>query len=132
MPQAEGQCPLVGSSILLVTIIQSPGFALVFFTPAERSAVIGSAEEWDADYFHIMIWSFRPITIAKDLMGEFQFGMVQGQLNGRIEFIDGLRRFEFSGSDFNESDLVTGCGWLRVDDSTKSLIHHPSSIRIFQ
>ena len=45
-----------------------------------------------------------------------------------------LRRFEFSGSDFNESDLVTGCDWLRVDDSTKasstSIIHSNFSMNV--
>ncbi len=69
------------------------------------------------------------ITIAKDLTGGFQFGMVQGATQWRIEFIDGSRRFEFSGSDFNESDLVTGCGWLVLMTVQKL---RPSSIRIFQ
>lgn len=68
---------------------------------------------WDADYFDMEVPAH--ITIAKDLTGEFQFGMVQGQLDGRMESVDGSPRFEFSWAGFDENDPVIGRGWLRVD-----------------
>lgn len=70
-------------------------------------------EMWDADYFDMDVPAH--ITIRKDLTGEFQFGLVQGELDGRVETVDGLPRFEFSWSGFDENDPMTGRGWLRLD-----------------
>lgn len=49
------------------------------------------------------------------MTGEFQFGMVQGELGGRVETIDGKPRFDFSWSGFDENDPMSGRGWLRVE-----------------
>ncbi|MDF9393643.1 MULTISPECIES: hypothetical protein [Methylococcus] len=38
----------------------------------------------------------------------------QGDLDGRIETIDGRPRFDFSWSGFDENDPVSGRGWLRA------------------
>ena len=68
---------------------------------------------WDADYVDMEVPAH--ITIRKDLTGEFQFGLVQGQLDGRIESVDGSPRFDFSWSGFDEKDPMTGRGWLQVN-----------------
>lgn len=70
-------------------------------------------EVWDADYFDMEVPAH--ITIRNDLSGEFQFGLVQGGLDGRIKTIDGTPRYEFSWSGFDENDPVNGRGWLRVN-----------------
>jgi hypothetical protein len=73
---------------------------------------ITEMEQWDADYFDMEVPAH--ITIRKDLTGSFQFGLVQGDLDGRIETIDGRPRFDFSWSGFDENDPVSGRGWLRT------------------
>lgn len=70
-------------------------------------------EIWDADYFDMDVQAH--ITIRKDLTGEFQFGLVQGELDGGIEAVDGTPRFDFSWSGFDENDPVNGRGWLQVN-----------------
>lgn len=50
-------------------------------------AVIGNwritgTEVWDADYFDMEVPAY--LTIRKDLTGEFQFGLVRAQLDGKL------------------------------------------------
>ena len=70
---------------------------------------ITEMEEWDADYFDMEAPAH--ITIRKDLTGEFQFGLVRGELDGRVASVEGLPRFEFSWSGFDENDPLSGRGW---------------------
>lgn len=81
-------------------------------------AVIGNwritgMEVWDADYFDMEVPAH--ITIRKDLTGEFQFGLVQGDLDGRADLDTDALRLEFSWSGFDENDPMSGRGWMRVD-----------------
>ena len=63
-----------------------------------------------------LIWkSPAHITIREDFTGEFQFGLLQGELDGRMETLDRRSRFNFSWSGFDENDPISGRGWLRVD-----------------
>ena len=71
-------------------------------------------ESWEADYFDREVPAH--ITIRKDLTGEFQFGLVQGQLDGRVEPNGDVTRLEFSWAGFDENDPMTGRGWLQVID----------------
>ncbi len=73
---------------------------------------ITEMESWDADYFDMEVPAH--ITIRKDLTGEFQFGLVQGELDGRVEPSGEAMRFEFSWSGFDENDPMAGRGWLQV------------------
>ena len=61
---------------------------------------IVSMEYWDADYFDMEVAAH--ITIEDDLSGEFQFGCVLGQMNGRL-------------SPRTAAYPVSGRGWLRAD-----------------
>ena len=74
---------------------------------------ITEMEGWDADYFDMEVPAH--ITIRRDLMGEFQFGLVRGELDGRVASVEGLPRFEFSWSGFDENDPMSGRGWLKID-----------------
>lgn len=74
---------------------------------------ITEMEVWDADYLDMEVPA--AITIREDLSGDLQFGLVTGELDGRVEFVDGAPRFDFSWSGFDENDSMNGRGWLRVD-----------------
>lgn len=71
---------------------------------------ITGMEVWDADYFDMEVPAH--ITVRNDLTGEFQFGLVQGDLDARVGIVDGVARVEFSWSGFDENDTVSGRGWM--------------------
>lgn len=84
-------------------------------TKAVRGNFVGNwriteMEAWDADYCDMEAPAY--ITIRKDLTGEFQFGLVQAQLYGKIELADASPRVAFSWSGFDENDPVNGRGWF--------------------
>jgi len=86
-------------------------------TKAGRDVVVGNwriteMEVWDADYFDMEVPAY--LTIRKDLTGEFQFGLVQAQLDGKFESADATSRLAFSWSGFDENDPVSGRGWLNA------------------
>jgi len=74
---------------------------------------ITGMEVWDADYFDMEVPAH--ITIRKDLAGEFQFGLVQGDLDARMSRPEGVPRLEFSWTGFDENDPVSGHGWMQID-----------------
>ena len=73
---------------------------------------ITEMEAWDADYFDMEVPAY--LIIRKDLTGEFQFGLVQAQLDGKIESADTSPRLAFSWSGFDENDSVNGRGWFQA------------------
>jgi hypothetical protein len=73
---------------------------------------ITSMEVWDADYFDMEVPAH--ITILNDLTGYFQFGLVQGDLDTRVNVIDGVPHVEFSWSGEDENDPANGRGWMDV------------------
>lgn len=80
-----------------------------------EKAVIGNwritgMDVLDADYVDMEVPAY--ITIRKDLTGEFQFGLMQAQLDGKIESANASSRLAFSWSGFDENDPVNGRGWL--------------------
>lgn len=83
---------------------------------AEKQVVgtwrISSMEVWDTDYFDME--ALAHITLRADLTGDFQFGLVQGDLDARISAADGVARVEFSWSGADENDPMSGRGWMDV------------------
>lgn len=73
---------------------------------------ITSMEVWNVDYFDME--APAQITIRADLTGEFQFGLVQGDIDARVSIVDGVAHLEFSWSGFDESDPMSGRGWMVV------------------
>ncbi len=67
-------------------------------------------DSWDADYFDMEITAY--ITIYKDLTGEFQFGLVQAQIDGKIVSAESPSRVAFTWSGFDKNDPIHGRGWL--------------------
>ncbi len=70
-------------------------------------------DEWDQDFVDLVAEGH--VTVRKDGTGEFQFGAVQGEIDGRIEDMGAgtVLGFAWEGSD--ELDPVCGRGWVRVD-----------------
>lgn len=86
-------------------------------TKAGRDDFVGNwriteMEVWDADYLDMEVPAY--LIIRKDLTGEFQFGLVQAKLDGKIESANAALRLAFSWSGFDENDPVNGRGWLRA------------------
>ena len=73
---------------------------------------ITSMETWDADYFDMEVLAH--ITIREDLTGEFQFGLVQGDIDARVSLVDGVAHAEFSWAGFDENDPMSGRGRMAV------------------
>ena len=74
-------------------------------------------EMWDEDYFNMDVQAF--IRIGSNGMGDFQFGLVSGQIDGEIVKPGKVERFEFTWDGQDEMDPVSGCGWLRVSGADK-------------
>jgi hypothetical protein len=71
-------------------------------------------EEWDEDYFNVDVQAY--IEIEPDNDGDFQFGLVRGDIDGRIvDYADG-KRFEFTFEGNEEGDYVSGFGWVRIKE----------------
>lgn len=59
---------------------------------------ITSMEVWDADYFDMEVAAH--INIRADLTGEFQFGLVQGDIDARVIAADSVTRDQAEGRIF--------------------------------
>jgi hypothetical protein len=76
---------------------------------------ITSMEVWDADYVDMQVPAY--LTIRDDLMGTFQFGLVQGDIDARVSEVDGVAHVEFSWSGTDENEPLSGRGWMDVAGS---------------
>jgi len=71
-------------------------------------------ELWEEDYFDMEIQAH--IKIEPDNDGYFQFGLVCGEIDGRIvDYTDG-NKFEFTWEGNDECDPVFGSGWVRIKE----------------
>jgi uncharacterized protein YndB with AHSA1/START domain len=71
-------------------------------------------ELWDEDYFNMEVQAYFKIESAN--RGCFQFGLVHGDIDGRIvEYADG-KRFEFTWEGNEECDHVSGSGWAKIKE----------------
>jgi len=73
---------------------------------------IHEMEMWDEDYFNMEVQAY--IKIGADGLGDFQFGLVSGQIDGEVEQCGGEKRFAFTWEGNDESDPALGAGWLRM------------------
>lgn len=79
---------------------------------------ITTMELWDADNVDMEVPAY--FLIHPDLSGEFQFGMVQAQLDGKLATVNGKSRLEFTWSGFDENHAVNGRGWLEASGTEAS------------
>ena len=71
-------------------------------------------EVWDQDYVDMEVPGF--IRIGSNGTGQFQFGLVSGEIDGRVEQCGNAPRFEFSWSGQEENDPVCGRGWAVIEN----------------
>jgi hypothetical protein len=70
-------------------------------------------EMWDQDYVDLIIPGY--FSFDKDDLGDFQFGVVKGQIDYRIEKIGDVERLEFSWEGADENDPASGRGWAVIN-----------------
>ena len=80
-------------------------------------------EMWDKDYFNMETQAY--VEIGPNNLGDFQFGLVSGSLDGYLEQVDSTQRFSFTWDGQDEMDEVNGSGWLRLvsTDEIEGLIN---------
>jgi hypothetical protein len=71
-------------------------------------------EMWDEDYFNMEVQAY--IAINEKNLGNFQFGLVSGYLDGEVVVHSREERFEFTWEGQDEMDPVLGSGWLKLHD----------------
>lgn len=69
-------------------------------------------EMWDEDYFNMEVQAY--IKIVSNSCGDFQFGLVSGEIDGKMVKYANETRFEFTWEGNDECDPASGSGWLRV------------------
>lgn len=68
---------------------------------------------WDEDYFNMEVQAY--IMIDSCNRGDFQFGLVSGDIDGKVvDHADG-KRFEFTWEGNDECDPACGSGWIRIN-----------------
>lgn len=79
-------------------------------------------EQWDEGYFNMEVQAY--VEIRPDNLGNFQFGLVSGYLDGYVEEQSGKARFVFTWEGQDEMDPMTGSGWMRLKakDEVEGLI----------
>lgn len=75
-----------------------------------------SMEMWDNDFLDAEAPAH--ITIHKNMQGDFQFGYVQGEIDGRARPEGRALIVDFTWSGFDENDPANGRGWLRISGNT--------------
>jgi hypothetical protein len=71
-------------------------------------------EMWDEDYFNMEVQAY--IKINPNNIGYFQFGLVCGQIDGKIVCYPDGDRFEFTFEGEDEGDPVSGFGWIKFKE----------------
>lgn len=71
-------------------------------------------ETWDEDYFNMEVQAY--IRIEQDNLGCFQFGLVQGDIDGRVVNYSDGKRFEFTWEGHDECEHACGSGWVRLKE----------------
>jgi len=70
-------------------------------------------ENWNEDYFNMEVQAY--ITIDRNYGGEFQFGLVSGDIDGELANSKGRERLEFTWEGNDECDPASGSGWIRMN-----------------
>lgn len=86
---------------------------------------ITEMETWGDEYLNMKVHAY--IRIRRDGGGDFQFGLVSGQIDEEVVG----DRFEFTWDGNDECDEASGSGWLEMESRNKLegkiKIHHGDS-----
>ena len=69
-------------------------------------------EAWDEDYVNMEVQAY--LRVGANGLGDFQFGLVSGQIDGELEWCGDEERFVFTWEGNDECDPALGAGWLRM------------------
>ena len=75
---------------------------------------ITEMEQWDRDYIYMETEGY--FHFDENGLGIFQFGLVRGEIDYRIESICGKESLGFSWEGSDETDPASGRGWAVVKD----------------
>ena len=70
-------------------------------------------ELWDQEFIDMEADGF--FLFEEDDLGSFQFGLVQGRIDYRIETVGWIKRLEFSWEGQDENHEALGRGWAVVN-----------------
>jgi hypothetical protein len=76
--------------------------------------LIAEMEAWDQEFVNMEVPGH--FTFKKGGMGHFQFGLVQGEMDCRMETVGGRDRIEFSWEGNDELDPAMGRGWAVIEN----------------
>lgn len=85
------------------------------FKPFIGKWLIVEMEAWDQEYVNMEVPGH--FTFNKDGKGQFHFGLVQGEMDCRLENRDGEARIEFSWEGQEELDPVSGRGRAVIENN---------------
>lgn len=71
-------------------------------------------EMWDEDYFDMEVQAY--IRIDPNKSGDFQFGLVSGEIDGKVVKCLNGKRFEFTWEGNDECDPASGSGWVKIKE----------------
>ncbi len=69
---------------------------------------------WDEEYFNMEVQAY--IQIDEQGCGDFQFGLVVGDIDGIIIKEAAVEKLEFTWEGSDECDEASGSGWLKLKD----------------
>ncbi len=69
---------------------------------------------WDQNFIDMVTQGY--FSFDKDELGYFKFGLVEGQIDYRIEKIGCIERLEFSWEGQDENDPALGRGWAIIKE----------------
>ena len=75
---------------------------------------IAEMEAWDQDFVNMEVPGH--FTFRKDGTGHFQFGLVHGEMDCRLDDMGGKVRIEFSWEGQDDLDPAIGRGWALIED----------------
>ncbi len=93
---------------------------------------ITEMDEWDKDYIDMEIPAHIQIN-GKN--GEFQFGLVCGQISGGVTKYAREERYDFTFEGNDENDPTSGRGWLKLKEKDRAegeFIFHEGDDSTFQ
>ena len=77
-------------------------------------------ETWDEEYLHEDGQAF--IKLNKDKTGEFKFGYVNAEIDGRIVERGGEKSFEFTFDGNDESESCQGRGCIKLSENNPKIL----------
>jgi hypothetical protein len=78
---------------------------------------ITQMDMWDEDYINMEVQAF--IQIGSNGIGNFHFGLVSGDMDGKVVNTGNAERFDFTWEGNDENDPASGSGWLKLPGPEK-------------